>query len=314
MVVFAGAAGAERKCAVCGEPITGAVFETNGVYYHPEHFRCAYCDRPITEKYTSYHGKNYHVDCFRRNIAARCALCGGVIEGEYFEDFWGNAYHLKHKDKAPCCDSCGRFISDSITGGGVRYDDGRYICAICHPESVEDINDILDIIHEVAEHMTDFDMDVDYRGVEVHLIGRDQMKEIAGQHSNSLRGFTDYSEKWRLFGKPQNRKVNVYLLYGMPRMELISTVAHELAHVWQFNQGRFDQDPEFAEGSCNYAAYLVLGMYPGQLSSFFRNTMMKSEDPVYGEGFRRVKRYAEAVGADDWLWRVKQSRRLPRGY
>jgi hypothetical protein len=105
-----------------------------------------------------------------------------------------------------------------------------------------------------------------------------------------------------------------YLLYGMPRMEIINTVAHELAHVWQFNRGRFRNDRSWAEGSCNYAAYMVLGKYPGRESSFFRTGLMRDADPVYGEGFRRVKTLVDAEGSKAWLRYLSKNADFPKGY
>jgi len=304
----------EKMCARCGDVIDGAHFRTDGKYYHPEHFACFYCNRPIKGRYTEHKQHNYHNDCFTEQIALRCSLCNGVIEGEYLHDFWGNSYHRHHDSVAPSCDSCSRFISPELTGGGVRYDDGRYICAICHPNSITDIDDILVIVREVALHMKSFGMDVDYKGLQVHLVGREQMQDVAKEHSNSLRGFTDYTEDWRLFGKARNRKLNVYLLYGMPRMELISTIAHELAHIWQFNHGRFDNDQALCEGSCNYAAFLVLRNYSDEESKFFQSNLATDNDRVYGDGFRRVKKFAEAEGSGTWLKHLRKKSNWPAGY
>jgi len=306
---------AERICKACGQPITGAYFEASGNTYHPDHFRCEHCDKPIeTASYTEYKGRNYHNDCFRDHVALRCDLCGGVIQGEYVIDFWGNAYHLKHQGEAPCCDSCSRFISDKLTGGGVRYDDGRYICNICRPNSVTDVDEILDMIDEVAGHLRELGMKIDYKGMRVHLVGREQMRDLSGEHSEGLRGFTDYAEDWRIFGKSGNRRIDVYFLYGMPRMELLSTIAHELVHVYRFNHGRFEGERPWVEGSCNYGAFLVLGEYPGRDSAFFRTTMGQNDDAVYGEGFRRVKRLAENTSTRAWIKRVKRERGFPEGY
>lgn len=313
-VVAAPAFADDHECAACGEPIEGAYFETGGSYYHPDHFRCEHCGRKIGRSYTEYKGKNYHNDCFRDHVALRCDLCGGVVSGEYIIDYWGNAYHLRHQGEAPCCDSCSRFISPELTGGGVRYDDGRYICNICRPTSVKSIDEILALIDEVAEHLERLGMKVDYRGLQVHLVGRSQMQDISGRNHSGLRGFTDYSEDWRFLGRAKNRRINMYLLYAMPRMELISTIAHELTHVYLFNHGHFDSDPVFIEGSCNYAAFLVLGRYPGRESAFFRANMASDPDPVYGAGFNRVREYAEADGTGDWLKRVRRSPGFPEGY
>ncbi|HEX5133514.1 MAG TPA: LIM domain-containing protein, partial [Candidatus Krumholzibacteria bacterium] len=210
-------------CAACGEPIEGAYFSTKGRLYHAEHFRCAYCDREIRGAYSEYQGKVYHNDCFQNHVALRCALCDALIRGEYIQDFWGNSYCQSHDGVAPVCDSCGRFVSEKITGGGVRYDDGRFVCNICRPQSITDIDELLELVHEVAVQMKTFGMDVDYNGIKIDLIGREQMQQLSGHHSAGLRGFTDYREDFRVFGFSKNRRMHMYLLYGMPRMEIIST-------------------------------------------------------------------------------------------
>lgn len=304
----------ERICGNCGEEIKGPHFETAGKYYHPDHFRCDYCNRSIDGAYTDYKEKSYHRECFREGVALRCSLCGGIISGEYILDYWGNSYHKHHKSDAPSCDSCSRFIAENITGGGVRYDDGRYICEICHKTSVTSIDEIVRLVEQVARQMATFGMGPDFKGMNVHLIGRDEMQKLAGQHSAGLRGFTDYSEKWRFFGRASGRKLDIYFLYGMPRRELISTIAHELAHVWQFNHGRFQNDRKLREGSCNYAAFLVLGHYPGQKSAFFRSTMLNDPDERYGDGFRRVKVFAEAEGTKVWLDHLRKEDGFPHQY
>jgi LIM domain len=301
-------------CAACGETIDGPHFQTKGLFYHAECFRCAYCDREIQGAYNEYQGKVYHADCFVNHVALRCALCDAMIKGEYVQDFWGNSYCKDHEKDAPVCDSCGRFISERITGGGVRYDDGRYICNICRPKSVTDVDEILELVRDVAEQMHTFGMDVDYKGIKIHLIGREKMQKLSGHHSDGLRGFTDYREDFRLFNHVHNRKMDMYLLYGMPRMEIISTIAHELAHVWQFNHGRFRNERSWSEGSCNYAAYLVLANYPGRESSFFRIGLTRDDDDVYGEGFRRVKTLAENDGTGSWLRYLSRERDFPAGY
>lgn len=301
-------------CAVCGRPIDGPVFRTQGRYYHAEHFRCAWCDREIHGAYTEYGGKVYHNDCFEKHVAVRCALCERIIRGEYLQDYWGNSYCKAHDGKAPVCDSCGRFISQALTGGGVHYPDGRWVCNICRAKGVDNVDDILAIVHDVAQNMKAFGMDVDYNGIKIHLIGRGQMQKLSGHHADGLRGFTDYREDYRIFGHSHNRRMDMYLLYGMPRMEIISTVAHELGHVWQFNHGRFKNDREWSEGSCNYVAYRVLGYYPGRESAFFRLSLARDTDNVYGDGFRRVKSLAETAGTGTWLHDLARHSDFPSGY
>jgi len=301
-------------CNKCGDPITGSYFETADAFYHSHCFLCAHCGKPVKGTYTTYRGDNYHTDCFESHVAKRCALCDGIIQGEYLFDFWGNAYHLSHQYETEACEYCGRFIAPHITKGGVRYSDGRYICNICHEAAVTEKSEALLIMAEVARHMDGFGMQVELGEIQLHMVGLKKMQQLSGKGSYRLTGFTDFEESKSLLGLSTSRRIDVYLLYGMPRADVVSTLSHELAHVWQFKAGRLDNDEAFAEGSCNYASYLVLQNYNGRAADYVVANLVDDESKIYGEGFRRVKRFAETEGADAWLKRLMKSNRLPRGY
>jgi hypothetical protein len=167
--------------------------------------------------------------------------------------------------------------------------------------AVTDVKEMKALMIEVAEHLRRFGLEVDCSELNLHLIGRKKMRGVSGKKSHSLRGYTDYRERRTLFGKSKDRRLHIYLLYGMPRVEVISTLAHELTHVWQFLQSRHSEDKMLSEGSCNFASYLVLTKFPGKESEFIIQNMMKDKDPVYGEGYRRVRRYVDEHGIQSWL-------------
>jgi hypothetical protein len=137
-------------------------------------------------------------------------------------------------------------------------------------------------------------------------VGAAELSRIAGTRSTDTKGFTDYLVDKTAFGKVNDETIRVYLLYGMPRVQTTGTAAHELMHVWQFRKGRLDQDPAVSEGSCNFASYLVLRKMGGPGAEFVIDGMLKDPDPVYGEGFRRVKAYADDKGIAAWLRLLKQ--------
>jgi hypothetical protein len=301
-------------CKGCGDVITGAYFETDGDYFHSECFLCKYCEQPIKGAYTTFQENNYHTTCFESSVAKRCALCEGVIQGEYLFDFWGNTYHLSHRKETQACGYCGRFIAPHTTGGGVCYSDGRYICNICRESAVTEKNDALKLMAEVARYLRFYGMNVELGEIELHVVGLQTMQTRSGRGSYRLTGFTDFEENKSLFGIATKRRIDVYLLYGMPKIDVVSTLAHELAHVWQFTAGRLNNDRAFAEGSCNYAAYLALQHYKGKTAQYAVANLINDENDIYGDGFRRVKRYAETEGINVWLERLRDKDDLPSGY
>ena len=164
----------------------------------------------------------------------------------------------------------------------------------------------------MADSLRALGIDVDIDGMTLHLVGRTEMQRRSGVHASGLRGFTDYAERWRVFGHAFGRRIDLYVLYGMPRMELVSTVAHELMHVWQFNHGRFGGDDVFCEGSCNYAAWRVLHGYRGDEAAFYRRAIETEPDPVYGQRYRAVRRLVETRGMAAWLEALARGDDLPR--
>jgi hypothetical protein len=295
----------ERVCAACGQVIREAYFETGGKFYHSRCFTCAQCGKPIEGPFTVFKGKNYHTPCFEDHVALRCAVCGGIVQGQYLLDYWGNAYHPRHKDDVLQCDFCQRFIVGPLTNDMKRLRDGRSLCSICAPSSVTNMREASAILLGAADKLRSVGIDVDPGRVELKLVGDEELARIAGSRSNDTKGFTDYWVSKSLFGKVNGETIKVYLLYGMPRIQMASTAAHELMHVWQFQKGRLDQDAAVSEGSCNLASYIVLRKMGGPEAEFVIDGMIRDPDPVYGEGFRRVKAYTEENGVAPWLRLLK---------
>jgi hypothetical protein len=182
-----------------------------------------------------------------------------------------------------------------------RLPDGRTHCAKCARTSVTRVRDARSILLDAAKTLEKCGISVDPAPIELHLVGQQELRRIAGTRSRDTKGFTDYFVKKGPFGTAKNERTKVYLLDGMPRTQTVGTVAHELMHVWQFQRGRLEQDPVLCEGSCNFASYLVLRRIGGAEADYVIDSMLTDPDRVYGEGFRRVKAYAEREGIRAWL-------------
>ncbi len=301
------AADEDRKCKACREPIGFAPYtEAGGFIYHRSCFTCEYCKKAIKDSFTAYRKKNYHTPCFEEHVALRCAVCGGIIEGQYLLDYWGNGYHSQHEGSVVQCDYCQRFIVGPLADGMERLPDGRTLCAKCAPASVTSIKEARDIMADAAKKLGKRGISVEPASIELRLVGLEELRRIAGRSSRDTKGFTDcLVEKYR-FGMVKNEDVKVYLLNGMPRAQMAATAAHELMHVWQFRNAKLHQDPALSEGSCNFASYLVLRRIGGQDADYLIDGMLTDPDLVYGGGFRRVKRYVEKHGIPAWLRLLKE--------
>ena len=298
LCAFAGASGV---CGACGKPIGDSYFETGGKFYHPECFTCDHCGKPIKGPFTVFRGKRYHTTCFEENVALRCAVCGGVIEGKYLLDHWGNAYHTRHEGNVLQCDFCQRFVVGALGDGMKRLPDDRTLCSKCAPTSVVSVREARSILSKVADDLARFGITVEPKPIELRLVGQDELARIAENRSHETKGFTDYLVKKGPFGDVKSETIKVYILHGMPRTQVVCTAAHELMHIWQFRNGSLEQDPALSEGSCNFASYLILGQIGTAEAQFAIDGMLKDPDRVYGTGFRNVKRYVERQGIPAWL-------------
>jgi hypothetical protein len=302
-------------CAVCDRPIDGDFVETQGKTYHPGHFLCGHCKLPIgSGSYVIHEKEKYHPHCYEEHVALRCALGDGIIDGKYLRDHWGNVYHLSHERDADQCDYCQRFISGALTGGGYEYDDGRIICGLCARSAVNDVDKGEKLMAEVARHLRRIGLTVDLESIRLRLVGLERMRRLAAASSHDLKGYTHYIRYSSSTEGESDSISTVYILHGMPRVDAIATLAHELTHVWQLTEGRKENDDALCEGSSNYAGYLVLKEYPGPETEFLIKKMVENRDPVYGEGFRRVKRFAEERTVEEWIRLLRSRERLPPGY
>ncbi len=337
----------DMVCSYCGKPITqGNYIQVDGKYYHADHFLCgkcgksigagqyytedgkyictncyekyyrpvcAWCGKGIAGRYIEQNGKIYHADCYNENVAPQCRICGRAISGEYLKDYWGNYYCISHRGELDECDYCGRFISKRSTGGGTTYRDGRHVCGYCLQNAVSDKEHGRRILEEVAGHLKRFGIEISFKGITLYMVDKPTLVRIAKSPNGNHTGFVKYEGEGFL-GITTKQKFDIYILEGMPLMDFIQSAAHELMHVWQYSNKILDNDAAWCEGSCNYAAFLVLGLFNDDHAGYLRDNMEKSPDPIYGEGFRRVKRLAEQKGNQGWLRLLKESINFPTGY
>jgi hypothetical protein len=263
--------------------------------------KCDHCGKVIRGQYIESDSKNYHHNCYREHIALRCSLCGGTINGEYYEDYWGNVVHAEHKGKTAQCKYCRRFISEEISGGGFKYDDGREVCGICVQSAITDAVNAESIKSSVQGTLKRYGISVEDKEIPLFLVNKNAMSELArGFHADPL-GFTHYEETRYSDGRRSDQKFKIYILIGLPHYEFIGALAHELMHAWLFSNASFDIDPMLREGSCNYAAYLVLKENSDREAKFVLENMHADSNPLYGDGFRRVKDFVERHKVPHWL-------------
>ena len=319
LVVAVAVSAGDMRCYHCGDKITGRYIQYNGHVYHTHCYekhiapRCAVCGEPIIGTWIIYDGKTYHQHCYASKVALRCSVCGGIIEGEYQYDHWGNAYHAWHADEIAHCSFCGRLLSDPVAGGGRELHGGRYICSKCEQNSIRDPEQARALLEEIRKQLVDMGIVIRHEQIGFELITPERMAELSHKPDADNFGLTQYQEsEW--WGLLTERKFDVFVLEGMPKMHFILTTAHELMHVWLYLNAPSGGDQALIEGSCNYAGYLVLGNYDDEMAGYVVRQMEEEPDSTYGGGFRRVRKLVANRGFDFWLQHLQFDPDFPIGY
>ena len=309
------------NCAYCGNAIERSYISYQGSIYHESCYknfvqlRCDDCGKSIDGKFISHKGSYYHEDCYNKSVALKCDLCGGIINGTYTTDYWGNKYHSFHVGVEDRCDYCDRFISAELTRGGVKYNDGRVICNLCKSSAVNNLSKAKTLFNKVRVSLQNIGIKIEHNRIGLELVNKDELKSISFEHGELAdpRGFAKYIY-YKRGDEITSMEFSVYILKGMPEKDFEAAAAHELMHVWQYENAQENLEPLLAEGSAEYISYMHMKKQYDDYSKFTVYRITNNRDPVYGEGFRKIKRIVEQKGLAFILNHLRKSNRMPAAF
>lgn len=286
--------------------------------YRVANLACAYCRRSITDTYITSKGKTYHEACFLDHVAPKCAVCARPVTGTYFKDAWGNAFHAEHRGETPQCAYCSRIISTATSKGGWGYRDGRVVCGICVGSAINDLPKAKRLAAATRKTLGTFGLTLPYGEVPLEIGDRNWLSGIRAQRRTLLTrteatAFTSTITK-TLGTKVVSKEVSMYILNGMPQDIFQGTMAHEFMHAWNHLNCQVRHAPALEEGSANFVETLVLRRLGTAHARYQIEAIERSTDPVYGAGYRRVKRLVEDHGFEGLLQTLKSSADFPAGY
>jgi hypothetical protein len=306
-------------CGYCGKKIVGRYVEYEDRYYHQDCYnehvapKCGICGKTLEGEWVVYENQNYHQKCYTDDVALKCSVCGGIIEGEYLVDHWGNKYHKYHEDEIPSCSFCGRLFSDPLAGRGISLDRTHHICAACREQAVNDEALGRRLLDEARARLARAGVIIKQDDIGFELVTAERLSKLMDRDSENHFGLTHYKHT-RYLAFLEDREYTIYVRQGLPRLHFISTAAHELMHVWLFRNTHQETEKPLLEGSCNYAAVLVLRQYNDDMAGYVIKQMDEEPDLIYGDGFRRVKKMADNHGVEHWLQHLRLDPEFPIGY
>jgi LIM domain/Protein DA1 len=302
-------------CKQCKQPIWGNYINTLGATWHPEHFLCAACQKPIGNSHFNLHdGEPYHPECFRQQNAPRCAYCGKPLMNEYLVDHWGTMFCKEHQGKYPTCSYCGRLVPPQQQEQSRRnLEDFR--CPTCRASAIESIDQARPIFSRLIHWVNNQGLKYNNLHLSLELVDRYKLAKLitgrtgtAGTHSQGVTLSTTQTMNGKVFRTEVN---NIAILEGMPTISFQGVTIHELGHVWLIVQDIKNLQPWTEEGFCELLTHHYYTQLNTEESRYHAKSIETNPDPVYGEGFRRVRTIADAMSFQRFVESLQMTKRLP---
>lgn len=270
---------------------------------------CAECSLPIGRN--NYFKMNNQIFCSKKCVQARqkkllpkCSICKKSTQR-----FWQTAHSGERR-----CDACKNlprcsFCADHV----IEKNNGRLLCARCARTAIRTPEKAHPIFLALRKRLKNsFGIGTDHH-IHFSLVSQKEMRRRKGSpldtnqtglflHRTQMRSEHKYN---RRTGRTISRKVtltgetfSICILAALPPPVYRHTVIHELTHDWMSQFCPHIEDLKIKEGVCEYVAWLFLKYDREKLFlSFLECTNIEQNpDPVYGGGFRMIRKIA---GSDD---------------
>ncbi len=265
---------------------------------------CSQCGQTVKPgtRYIVSQGKTFcSRKCFIQTLP-ECTICGK-------RSFTGGIYAMDHSFFA--CTDCmklPRCFSCQIPARGTRLSDGRVICPVCARTAVSNPSRARSLFNEVRDVMR-VSLGIGTRHpIHFSMVDPSVLHRLSGNHSDGMpeQGLFKYDAEvekvttrdylGRKVGEEvykTGQKVQIFVLNHLPQARMEYVIAHELAHDWMTAHYPGIRDLQIREGFAEYIAWRY-NQYKKrrQLNLSIEN----NPDPVYGDGFRKIRRLAEKRG------------------
>lgn len=282
---------------------------------------CAYCGRQIEGRYLQDQGRAYHQACYAGNVAPRCVVCSQPVLTSSRVDRWGFHAHVAHGSAINLCSYCGRIIGQASTGGGVAYTDGRPVCNLCRKTAIDTPEAGVRVMARVRKRLAEWGVVLDYPLIPLQLGMKPWLQQVQRQGSFAFGGETVGLTRAVVSQRVRGREVldrrvdlSIYALAGLPEEVFASVMGHELMHAWGHLAGSQRRQPQLEEGAARYVEAVILAEAGSPEGAKRLEMIHYDDDPTYGTGFRRVRRFVETRGWTALLEILRTQHDLPPGY
>jgi protein DA1 len=218
-----------------------------------------------------------------------CAVCRARLGGGWWETPLGERFCPTH-EHAPACRACA--VPMRATGA---------LCTRCVSTAVGSQQRVKAVLPEVRGGLHAMGLRLT-TPIRVRLVTDGEMVRLNDGRPGTVLGLTVVSD---------SEVVDLAVVGGLSAPEFGAVVAHECMHAWLAQRGFGILAPPIAEGLCELASDAWLGRQHDPRARLLRNAIAGNPDPVYGDGFRRVRQAVRRHGFLPVLRAVRTARALP---
>ncbi len=296
-------------CKGCGQPIWGSYLQALGAVWHPEHFVCFACARPIgNTKFQLHQGAPYHVNCYREQFSLRCVYCDKPLISEYLIDHWDQHYCKEHQNQYPACDHCGRLIPPEQIERGAE----TVRCPVCRSSAVESAIEARPLFSQAIQWVSRQGLIYNNLRLGLELCDRKKLGQFLHSRSQAHALGATTSRSYTQNGQVTRREISgIAVLQGLPATLFQGVTVHELGHVWLLVQGIHALPPWAEEGFCELLSYRYYNDLHTAESMFHSMNIEQNPDPIYGDGFRRMCAFSDALTFPRFIEVLQRTKHLP---
>ena len=104
---------------------------------------------------------------------------------------------------------------------------------------------------------------------------------------------------------------SVAILQGLPHTLFEGVVVHELGHVWLAQHKVIGLPAIEEEGFCELIAHHHFTTIGSKVDLYHAKRIAENSNPIYGDGFRKLKRLEKRVGFEQIVRSLQRKKRLP---
>ena len=184
------------------------------------------------------------------------------------------------------------------------------MCNLCRRTGIDSLRAAETLAQKVATIIANLGFTLSRASFPLRLVDQLELTQ-AGTHGEQINGTTQMAIE-TLNGEVVKREIAaILMLHGLPAESFAATYAHELGHVWLFQQHFPELPLQVEEGICELFAHLWLINNPGPWSDYLIHLKERSTDPVYGEGYRIALRSLRHMNPAELFEFVKKHQRFP---